>query len=389
MILLKLIPPIFILFLAFLGFSWLSGMKEEPKKFERPPSAKTVKAKVVEFKQLKPVLSALGQIRSEQPVQLASEVSGVVENENFVLKNGVAFQKGQILLKIDSRRAELQFKTAVSDLMNATANILPEIQVDIPEAFDKWKGFFEKLSFENLPPLPPEGGSKEKLYVSRYNLFKLYFAAETQRINLDKHVLKAPFSGAVVQSQVRPGSTVGQGMALGTLSRTDKYEVEVPISTVEAGWVDVGENVTVKVESTGEKLEGKVSRIAQSLSQQNQTVSLFVTLNKGRSKDILDGMYGQVEIPANTIQTSFEFPLKAIKDGNKIFKISAGKMVEVEVEFLKIGNNGYILSGVAEGDTVALDRLADAIEGMNVRADLGLMPASPAEPEASTSLSAH
>ena len=141
--------------------------------------------------------------------------------------------------------------------------VLPELKADIPGVFKKWNGFFQQLSFDNLPELPRVDNQQEKLYLSRFNVYNLYFATRSQKILLEKHFLRAPFKGTVISSNIRPGSMVGVGITLGSIVRTDRMEIETPLPISDAQWVERKKPVKITVSETGQKLSGKVDRFAE------------------------------------------------------------------------------------------------------------------------------
>ncbi len=159
--------------IGFFGMKFMGEYKKEQPKRKHKPFIPQVTATVVHYSSLNPEISALGRINSFETVALASEVSGIVLADKFSLRKGKTFRKNQIVMRIDQRQVRNSLYTFQSDLLNALASFLPELKVEIPDAFDRWNDFFTGLENDKLPALPETTTQREKLYVSRYNIYKL------------------------------------------------------------------------------------------------------------------------------------------------------------------------------------------------------------------------
>ncbi len=349
-------------------YKGLASFKEPQKKRTRPPQVKPVRVQVVRLDEISPEIQALGRVKSEHPVELSAEVSGTAVASAFNFKNGASFHKGQVLLRIDDRRAQTGFKSAVSALMNALAGFLPEVKIDLPEVYDKWHGFFNKLSFEKLPDLPDYSNNKEKLFLSRFNIFSLYFAASNHSINLEKHILRAPFRGTVVQSAIRAGAMVRAGVPVGQIVRTDRQEIEVPLALADVKWVEKGKPVQIVIQETGDTAAGKILRISKALQGQSQTVNVYLSVKNTNRVILLDGMYASVSFKGRSLADGVVLPRQAVYGNREVYVIQGGRLKTRQVEIAKMGGGfAYIARGLADGDTAVSQSLQDAIPGMHVK----------------------
>jgi hypothetical protein len=95
---------------------------------------------------------------------------------------GQSFKRGDLLIKVDDRQMKLDLNSAKSDFLNALATVLPEIKVDFPDRYEIWQNYFNSCGFDKeLASLPEVEDQKIKLYLTRFNVYKLYFTAQ----NLD------------------------------------------------------------------------------------------------------------------------------------------------------------------------------------------------------------
>ena len=362
----KFILPILILIIALLAMRFLSSMKKEQKRHKPVQFIRAVAAQVVQPATINPTIKAMGRVRSREIVELTPEVSGIVLSQSFRLRKGDSFRNGQTLLRIDSRLASNSYKTMISDLQNALASLLPDLKSDIPDAFERWNAFFTLLSHDKpLPDLPDTENEREKLFVSRFNIYKLYFLAKNQGVTLSKHTLKAPFTGTVSASKVFPASMVRTGLGVATLVRTDNMEIELPLSSVEASLVKKGMTAMVTTDDMREPITGSVNRMGGNLDERMQTVSVFVRVKNGSPNNLLDGAFATVSIKGDEIPQSVAVVRKAVHDKNKVFTINKGLLEEKEVAIAYNGiDTAYASDGLQEMDTLVIEVLQDAVVGM-------------------------
>ncbi len=364
----RIIIPGIIIAIAFFGMQRLSSMKKEQKRQKPKQVIRAVQAEVVTPKLIQPTITAMGRVRSREVIQLTPEVNGIIETKNFRLRKGDTFKKGTVLARIDSRLAENSYRSMISDLQNALVLLLPELKSEMPQAFIRWNTFFSTLSHDkNLPKLPTVSESREKYFVSRFNVFKLYYMAKNQEVTLIKHTLLAPFTGAVSNSTVFPSSMVKAGVALASLVRTDKLEIELPLSVSEIAFVKKGMPVTIQSDVTKDNFTGKIHRIGKSLDDRMQTQSVFVRLHSS-SSTLLDGTFVTASIIGLALPNAVVLDRKAVHQKNKVFTIDQGILIEKSVVVAYSGiNTSYITEGLDPQDTLVTEVLQDAVAGMDVR----------------------
>ena len=365
----KFILPIFILLIAIGIYMLLSSMKKEQTRHKPGQFTRAVAAQVVQPATINPSIKAMGRVRSREVVELTPEVSGIVLSQNFRLRKGDSFRNGQTLLRIDSRLASNTYKTMISDLQNALASLLPDLKSDIPEAFERWNAFFALLSHDKpLPDLPDAINEREKLFVSRFNIYKLYFLAKNQGVTLSKHTLTAPFTGTVSDSKIFPASMVRAGVGVATLVSADNMEIELPLSSVEASLVKKGMTAMVTTDDMQEPITGTIHRMSGNLDERMQTVSVFVRVKNGSPNNLLDGAFATVSIKGEPMTQAFAVARKTVHDRNRVYTVNKGKLEEKEVTVAYNGiDTVYISGGLQELDTLIIEVLQDAVVGMAVQ----------------------
>lgn len=395
---LKILLPLAVLIFIITAFFWLKSFKKEVPKRETEEVIRSLKVSPVNFVDVSPELKILGRINSKDQVNIIPEVSGKILSWNFKLRTGQNFYKGQPLVAINSESAKNALKIQISNLMNGVSELLPDMKVDIPDAYPKWESFFNELSFDKIPELPQYESEKEKMYLTRFNVFTLYYSAKNQHTAFSKYIIYAPFSGTVASSNTSPGNLASMGMNLAQIVRTDVYEMTLPLTQAEMSKVKIGMKIDVKLSSTNELIKGKIVRLSSVLNQANQTMEAIVEIRKPRGNTSLaNGAYAEATIKGNLIKNTFVISRNALyqgkyalvikdptmikrkdlvvpakKSGDKptITKrkpIEVGKLDIREVEISFLGNDkAYIVGGLKKDELVVFEATQDVMANAKV-----------------------
>jgi membrane fusion protein, multidrug efflux system len=351
-------------------FLIMGGIKRDRPRRPPQPLVRTVSTTTVRYGPVSPTITATGRVRAEQRVQLTPQVSGTILQSGFRLLKGTSFHANQILMRIDNRQALYTLQTTISELQNALAGLLPVLKTDIPAAYERWSAFFAAIDGADvtIPQLPATESEREKLLVTRYNIYKLYYTARNQQVALAQYILRAPFSGTVEEASVHPASMArGGGAAVAVIARTDRMEVELALSPANAARVSPGMAAAVSVEGTNRPAAAVVHRVGQAVDERMQTVPVFVRIDNAAKLGIRSGAYATVTLAADTLESAMAIPRKALHDRNRVYLIEDSLLTEREVAVVHVGaETAYISSGPLEGATLIVEPLQDAAVGMAV-----------------------
>jgi membrane fusion protein (multidrug efflux system) len=369
----KVIIPVAIIVVAAVTMVFLSGFRKEAEVKKPVVRSKVVNARLVQLAETPAKITAYGRLRSAEPVQLYSEVAGVLRAGDVPFKPSQAFKKGDLLVKVDDRQIRLDINSAKSDLLNALATVLPEIKVDFPQEFNKWQDYFNSCGFDHkLSPLPEIGDPKIKLYLSRFNVFKLYFAVQNLEIRLEKHYFYAPFNGTIIATDIQAGSTARAGSRIGEIISLDQMEVEVPVPTGDIRWIDRGKPVEFTSNELPGKWKGQIKRIGQNIDERTQSVAVFISLVANGSGPLPNGVFLTAHIPGQMIPNSYTIPRRALYNEHFAYFVNGGKLEYREVQIARRETDSVIADGgLADNDTLVVDVLQGVAEGMPARAQLG------------------
>ena len=366
--------PVILIFFSVIIMIILFSLREEPPKTPPVPRTKIVDIQVAHLHSVMSNISGLGRITSSQPLVLFSEVSGTVLRGNIPFKPAQSFKKGDLIVKIDDRQLQLDIKSAKSDFLNALSSVLPEIKVDFPKEFEIWQTYFDQCDvYSSLPVLPETQNQKIKLFLSRYNVYKLYFAIRNLEIRQEKHYFYAPFNGSIISADLRIGSIARNGSRLGEVINLDDLEVEIPVPAEDIRWIDRSKQVRVESAELGKSWEGRINRIGNSIDARTQSVPVFIKINPTQVNGLFEGIFLNANIPGKIIENAITIPRKIVYDNQYVYFIKNGRLDYRKVDIVRRETDQVIINGgLMNGDTIVTEVMQGVAEGMLARPKSGL-----------------
>lgn len=361
-----LVIPIGVLALGFIAMMVLFNLKSEPPKRIPQVQPRMVEAEIVRLQENRAQITALGRLASAQPLVLFSEVNGTLEEGDVPFKPATLFKKGALLAKIDDRQARLELNSTKSDFLNALAAVLPEIKLDFPDEYDKYQKYFDDCGFDcRLDPLPETDNQKIKLFLTRFNVYKLFYLVKNLEIRLEKHFFYAPFDGSVISADLRVGSTVRAGSTIGQIINLENLEMEVPIPTADLPWIDQNKTVLFTSSELPGEWRGKIKRIGKAIDERTQTIPVYLSIEDDQRNQLITGIFLKATIPGKIIPNSFQVPNRAIYNERFVYRIRDGKLDFSEVEVIRRESASVIITnGLENGDTLITEVLQGVAAGM-------------------------
>ena len=357
---------IVILATGFLGMWALLSLKTGSPK--RPPEIRTkvVETAIVLLQPVQTSIITYGRVASSQPVLLNAEVAGTLQPGSIPFKPAQSFSKGDLLVKIDDRQARLNLNSMLSDLLTALATVLPEIKVDFPDEYQVWQDYFNSCQFDKkIAPLPETSNPKIKLFLSRFNVHKLYFSVRNLEILLDKHYFYAPFNGSIVSANLRVGSSVRVGTLLGEIINLEQMEVAMPVEAKDIRWIDRQQLITFTSTEIPGKWTGTITRIGSDIDTRSQTVQIHVSMNNEPGAALLNGTFLEARIPGHRIDNAYAIPPKAIYEDKYVYLITDGKLKRSPVTIVRREPNRIIIDdGIMDSDTLVVEIMQGVAPGM-------------------------
>jgi len=343
-----------------------SGMAEPPEERQKEEIKLFVKTEKVAYSTNSANIVETGRLSSLQSVDLSAEVQGMILPGNVLLKEGIRFNEGDLIVRIFDDEATNNLKASKSKFMNSLAGILPDIRIDFPESYPKYQDLFNSIKIDKpLPELPVLDSDKEKVFLASRNILNDYFNILSAEVRLAKYKLYAPFNGTYTAVYLEVGSVANPGSRIASMIQTNELEMEVPVRIEDAYWIHIGDKVKVSTKDGHVHWNGKVVRTSAFMDPSSQTLTVYVSLNSEPGKTLYQGQYLRAEFESQTLLNSMEIPRNAIFEKDNVFTVANGKLKKNKVDILKTNETTAFIAGLPEGAELVVEPLVNAREGFN------------------------
>lgn len=358
----KTLPvAILIILVSFLLSSLLSSTKKAQPVI-KTEITKTFKKIEVKNQENEINVEATGRVNVYNKIDLFAEVNGVLEKGTKEFRIGNRFKKGDVILKINDSVSRMSVKAAKGSFVKLIATVLPDLQIDFPEDSKLWENYLLDFNIEDeIKPLPEIKNPKERFYLAGNNIYNQYYSIKSQEEMLKKYTLKAPYDGVLSEANLKPGTLVRVGQRAGEFINTDKYEIELSVSSIDLKYLKRGQGVEIKSDDFEETVDGVIDRINNKIDKNTQTVKVFVT---SKAKMLKDGMYVRVLIKTKNTTEGIHISRKLLTRENKVFTVEDKILKLKPVKLIKIDGEKVLVSGLKEGTILLGENVPNAFEGM-------------------------
>lgn len=309
-----------------------------------------------------------GVLTAKSQVSIFSEVQGLMEQGARDFKTGQRFKKGEVLLKVNKEEFQASVQAAKSSFYTLLATVMPDLSLDYPEAYPKWKAYFDRFDLnKTTPPLPAFSSDGEKYFLVGRQLLNSYYSLRNLENRLIKYTLYAPFTGIVTDHSINSGALVRQGQLLGRFIKEGTYEVNLSLAVAFANSVAIGQSVNLKVIGTDIPLEGKITRINAAIDADTQTVAVNVDVT---AEGIKEGLFVTANIEAKSIDDAYEISRTLLVQDDKVFTIQEDSLVLQQVERINFTDKSAIIKGLSPGSQLLIKPIVGAYQGMKVTPQL-------------------
>lgn len=270
-------------------------------------------------------IRAIGSLRSDESVQITSEIAGRVSEANFL--EGGFVNAGDVLAKLDDSLAQ-------AELADAKA------RYDLAEANN-----------DRAKQLSRTGNVTEKAIDEAATNFEIARAAlELQKVRLSKHTITAPFAGQVGLRKVSPGSFIAVGTAIVNLEKIDFLKVDFKLPELFLASVASGQTVDVTVDALPDRIfAGEIYAIDPLVDVNGRALALRARL-PNPDQALRPGLFARVLVKGKQTREVVLAPESAIvpRGGETfVFRIDAGEAIEAKVKLgERRGAEVEILEGV-------------------------------------------
>ncbi|WP_437918196.1 efflux RND transporter periplasmic adaptor subunit [Sphingobacterium sp. LRF_L2] len=302
-----------------------------------------------------------------QETQISAEVSGYITKIN--VSDGATVSKGQVLYEID----RIRYQAAVDQ---AKANL--EIAKSTLQRVEKDLTRYQTLADKDAIAKQTLDYAVTDVNNQKAQVQAAQAALTTAETNLQRAVIRAPFSGVVGISQVRLGALVSQGSTiLNTVSSIDPIAVEFQINEREIAEFTAYQSgksateITVSLpEGTPYAQPGKIALIDRAVNSTTGTITVRAAFNNAQNT-LRAGMNLTMNVQSTSTNEQTIIPFKAVQDQlgvYNVFVVNDSSQAEIRpVKLgLKVGDNVVVESGVEAGDKIIVDGIMNVRAGVKV-----------------------
>ena len=269
---------------------WVRAPSEQVA--QRPPSPAPSPAVAAESPRRTGNLAASGYVVARRKATVAAEITGKVIE--VLIEEGMVVQAGQVVARLDSVLAEKDLALAQSRAKAAEAAI-GMITADLEDA-NRILARVQSLSQKSIASEAELTRTQTRVSVLTAQLSQAQSHAETARIDaqrtaavLDKHHIRAPFGGVVVDRSAQPGEMISPLSAGGGFTRTgvctivdmDSIEIEVDVNEAFIGRVKAGGGVTAVLDAYPDwTIPASVIAIVPTANREKATVKVRIGLKQ-------------------------------------------------------------------------------------------------------------
>jgi membrane fusion protein (multidrug efflux system) len=313
---------------------------------QRPPVPVAVAA--AEVGPIASYYRATASLEAEKQADVLARVEGVVTA--VVAEEGDVVAEGDVLLRIEDR----QYRYRVEQAQARTAQL--------------------RAAFERLEEMRKEQlATDAEFETARADLASAEADEGLARLELSYAHVTAPVSGVVTQRLVDEGQNLTAGTPVYTLVDVHPLLARVHVPSREFRALEVDQQVELVLDSTGQRLAGRIKLISPVIDPASGTIKVTVEVPEYPA-GTRPGDFAEVRIVTELRPDALLVPRTAVvteKGEAAVFVVVEGESVTAERRLVEVGftddDRAQLLSGVTVGERVVVKGQRSLKHGQNVR----------------------
>lgn len=337
--------PSFNKIVVFVGVFFMScgGKKDPPAK--KPADRETVVDVIVaKPATIKNFIEVNGTVLANEYVELHAEISGRITYLN--VPEGSYIKQGTVIARVfnEDLRAQLQKSKAQLDLAEKTEQRLKKL-------------------------LDVNGLNQADYDLAMNQVYTLKADIAYTQAQIDKSIVRAPFSGTVGLRQVSPGAFVSPSDIIATLQQTNKVKIDFTIPEEYSNIIRKGNSVDVLTDAAKqEHTKAVIIATEPQVNQSTRNLKVRAILDNANSNP---GSFVKVTVTDNTNKNAILVPSNSVIPGDKnsqLVLVKNGKAQFADITTgTRLSGNVEITSGVNAGDSVVVTGVLFARQGNPVK----------------------
>jgi len=375
----KIILPLLVLVIGFVGFNMMGKLKKTPQRQPAPQQGVLVDVIALEAQTHQVTVHATGTVQAEQEISLVPEVSGKISWISPELVGGGFFKKGETLLKIETSDFQLAIEKARAEIAQVQVALATERE-RAKVALAEW----ERIDIPDKGKPGPLVTREIQMQQQQANLAAAEANLQQAQLNLQRTELKAPFNGRIRQEQVDLGQYLRSGTSIGSFAGTNRAEIHIPLPARELTWLNIPSATQKKGSSANiylsgdksSKWTGKVVRSLGEIDPNSRMATLVVVVedpyqrgDTATKSELQNGLFVDIELRGEKFADIISIPRKAFHADDLVWIADSENHLNLRpVEILRREKQQILIkSGVQAGEKLVLTTLSGATDGTLIR----------------------
>lgn len=323
--------------------------------------AAAVGVQPVEYRALSETVPVFAEIVTARNGAVASRVAGSVETIHVLA--GSAVQQGDLLVELNRDLLSIRVRQARAQIAEAEASVATgEVRrASAQTSFDRIDALRESTSFSQ----GRFDDAQSEVQVAGAQLAEAQARLESGRAQLaeaeyqlERSMIRAPFSGVVLEVETIPGAFIQAGTPVVTILDTESFEIEASIPARFVVDLKPGQNVQGALE-TGATLDLQLRAILPVEDPSTRTRSVrFKASDLDTIANLAVGQSLTVDIPVGEARDVLSVPKDALVQGQggwTVFVAADGQAQPRKIQIgVPAGNRYEVLDGLQVGDLVVV-----------------------------------
>ncbi|HEY1532463.1 MAG TPA: efflux RND transporter periplasmic adaptor subunit [Polyangiaceae bacterium] len=325
--------------LGFIKFSQISMLMNMGKEYAKAgPPPESISTSLAKTDTWQSQMTAVGTIAPVEGVALSNDSPGVVSKIHF--ESGQLVKQGQVLVELDTSVERAQLASAI------VHHDLAVVTVNRSRALVK-----EQVS------------SQAQLDTDESTVKSSATDAQTIQAQIDRKIVRAPFSGRLGIRAVNVGQYLNSGTQLTVLQAVGAMFVDFSLPQQQLTTLTVGMPVKVKIEaSDAPAVDGAIAAVDPTIDSTTRMIKLRASVPLA-GEALRPGMFANVAVILPGTGTVVTVPLTAIVHasfGDSVFVVedkkpdSPGAKTTPDGKIIKNARQQFVRLGEARGDFVSV-----------------------------------
>jgi RND family efflux transporter MFP subunit len=371
-------------------FALLMILRPRPQAQEPPRRTPIVVTAPADVRSGNLTIHGNGTVRPKSEISLSPQVAGRVSWVSQSFATGSRFERGDVLLRIESADYENAVRAAEAEVAQREVEMLTweeerELAIEEYERFREREGITTPIDSSEVGGLVFRD---PQLRAAEASLLRAEAGLADARLALSRTRITAPFDGIVRTKTADVGHYAAPGQSLGTLYDTDEVEIVVALTDTEASLIqglwsadsgDEDSRIPAEVRALFGGAEyswpGYVDRAEGALNVNTRTVDVVVRvqdpfLDDGSGRPpLLLGTYASIDIQGREVDEFVALPRVALRNGESVYVVEQDTLLSIKpVQLLQeVGSEVLVRGEISPGEPVVVSAMDIVTDGMTVR----------------------